>query len=94
MRGPVSIRRACAVNFKYRNLWDTEDAKDIDRIFDRRGRSSPPARGRMAAVTIPLSGLKKVIGDFRSIAKSGGRAPSVVQMKSPGLCDGDLMRSW
>lgn len=68
--------------------------KSIDRIFDRRGRSSPPARGRMAAGDDPLSGLKEVIGDFRSIAKSGGtrtfRSPDEIARP----CDGELMRSW
>ncbi len=35
-------------------------------------------------VMIPLSGLKKAIGDFRAIAKEAGRDPASVQVKSPG----------
>ncbi len=35
-------------------------------------------------VMIPISALKKAIGDFREIAKSAGRDPAAVAVKSPG----------
>jgi len=35
-------------------------------------------------VMIPLGGLKKAIGDFRAVAKEAGRAPTAVEVKSPG----------
>jgi F420-dependent oxidoreductase-like protein len=35
-------------------------------------------------VMIPLSGLKKAIGDFRALAKTAGREPTAVEVKSPG----------